>query len=110
MSSPTTISGARPAPSPRPARSALQRSHYEDVLVAKVRELPSAHEIERRYDQLNAFEKHLSENRRRILKFMLQISREEQRERLQDRLDDRGGGGSSTRRIWRIVNGGLRQA
>ena len=74
-----------------PARGTIgifNRSHYEDVLVAKVRKLVPTAEIERRYDQINAFEKHLSENGTRILKFMLHISREEQRERLQDRLND----------------------
>lgn len=74
-----------------PARGTIgifNRSHYEDVLIAKVRKLVPAHEIERRYEQINAFEKHLTENGTKILKFMLHISKEEQRERLQDRLDD----------------------
>ena len=66
----------------------FNRSHYEDVLVVKVRKLAPAEEIEPRYDQINAFEKMLVENGTRILKFMLHISKEEQRERLQERLDD----------------------
>lgn len=66
----------------------FNRSHYEDVLVAKVRKLAPAETIEQRYGQINAFEKHLSENGVAILKFMLHISKEEQRERLQERLDD----------------------
>lgn len=66
----------------------FNRSHYEDVLVVKVRELAPAEVIERRYEQINAFEKHLSENGVTILKFMLHISKAEQRERLQERLDD----------------------
>jgi len=66
----------------------FNRSHYEDVLVAKVRNLAPAAAIERRYDQINAFEQLLAENGVTILKFMLHISRDEQRERLQERLDD----------------------
>jgi len=66
----------------------FNRSHYEDVLVVKVRKLAPAAAIERRYDQINAFEKHLSENGVAILKFMLHISKDEQRERLQERLDE----------------------
>jgi PPK2 family polyphosphate:nucleotide phosphotransferase len=66
----------------------FNRSHYEDVLVVKVRKLAPEHAIEQRYAQINAFEKHLTENGVTILKFMLHISKEEQRERLQERLDD----------------------
>jgi PPK2 family polyphosphate:nucleotide phosphotransferase len=66
----------------------FNRSHYEDVLVVKVRGLAPAEQIERRYDQINAFEKHLSENGVTILKFMLHISKAEQKKRLQDRLED----------------------
>jgi PPK2 family polyphosphate:nucleotide phosphotransferase len=66
----------------------FNRSHYEDVLVARVRELAPIERIEQRYAQINAFEKHLVENGVTILKFMLHISKEEQRERLQARLDD----------------------
>ena len=66
----------------------FNRSHYEDVLVARVRKLAPANDIEARYEQINAFEKMLVENGTAILKFMLHISRDEQRERLQDRLDE----------------------
>ena len=66
----------------------FNRSHYEDVLVGRVRKLAPADEIERRYDQINAFEKTLTENGTAILKFMLHISRKEQGERLQARLDE----------------------
>jgi PPK2 family polyphosphate:nucleotide phosphotransferase len=66
----------------------FNRSHYEDVLVGRVRELAPADEIERRYDQINAFERMLTENGTIILKFMLHISRKEQGERLQERLDE----------------------
>jgi PPK2 family polyphosphate:nucleotide phosphotransferase len=66
----------------------FNRSHYEDVLVGRVRKLAPAEEIERRYDEINAFEKILSGNGTTILKFMLHISRTEQGERLQARLDE----------------------
>ena len=65
----------------------FNRSHYEDVLVVRVHEWVPMDEIEKRYDQINAFEKHLSENGVTILKFCLHISKEEQKQRLQDRLD-----------------------
>jgi PPK2 family polyphosphate:nucleotide phosphotransferase len=65
----------------------FNRSHYEDVLVVKVRNLAPANVVEERYEQINAFERHLSENGVTVLKFMLHISKEEQAERLQQRLD-----------------------
>lgn len=64
----------------------FNRSHYEDVLVVKVREFASADAIEHRYAQINDFERHLTENGTQILKFMLHISHETQGERLRDRL------------------------
>ena len=67
---------------------AFNRSHYEDVLVVRVNELIPEDVWSRRYDQINAFEAHLAENGTRILKFYLHISKEEQKERLQARLDD----------------------
>jgi PPK2 family polyphosphate:nucleotide phosphotransferase len=69
----------------------FNRSHYEDVLVGRVRKLAPADEIERRYDQINAFERMLTENGTTILKFMLHISGKEQGERLQARLDEAKG-------------------
>jgi PPK2 family polyphosphate:nucleotide phosphotransferase len=66
----------------------FNRSHYEDVLVGRVRKLAPKDVIEQRYEQINAFERMLTENGTTILKFMLHISRKEQRERLQDRLDE----------------------
>ena len=67
----------------------FNRSHYEDVLVVRVHKLVPAADLERRYEQINAFEKHLSENGVTILKFYLHISKAEQRQRLQERVDDR---------------------
>lgn len=66
----------------------FNRSQYEDVLVVKVRSLAPRAVIEKRYEQINAFEKHLTDNGTTVLKFMLNISKDEQRERLQARLDD----------------------
>jgi PPK2 family polyphosphate:nucleotide phosphotransferase len=66
----------------------FNRSHYEDVLVGRVRKLAPVEEIDRRYDDINAFEKILTGNGTAILKFMLHISRAEQGERLQARLDE----------------------
>ncbi len=73
---------------PRGCIGIFNRSHYEDVLVVRVHRLAPAAAIEQRYDQINAFEKHLSENGVTILKFFLHISQEEQRTRLQERIDD----------------------
>jgi PPK2 family polyphosphate:nucleotide phosphotransferase len=66
----------------------FDRSHYEDVLIARVRELAPSTEIERRYEAINAFEADLVENGTTIVKCMLHISAEEQKERLLARLDD----------------------
>ena len=66
----------------------FNRSHYEEVLVVKVRKLAPAEEIEARYGEINAFEKMLVENGTTVLKFMLHISKDEQRERLQARLEE----------------------
>lgn len=65
----------------------FNRSHYEDVLVVKVRKLAPKDVIEQRYDQINAFEKHLVENGTRVLKIMLHVSKEEQGVRLKERLE-----------------------
>jgi hypothetical protein len=51
--------------------------------------------IERRYDEINAFEKMLTDNGTRILKFMLHISKDEQAERLKERVEDGPSAGSS---------------
>lgn len=66
----------------------FNRSHYEDVLVVKVKGLAPPETIERRYGEINDFEKMLSANGTKILKFMLCISREEQAERLKERVED----------------------
>ena len=66
----------------------FNRSHYEDVLVVKVKGYASPEAIERRYDEINQFEKMLSQNGVKILKFMLNISKDEQAVRLKERVDD----------------------
>ena len=66
----------------------FNRSHYEDVLVVRVHNLVPPSVWRGRYEQINRFERHLSETGTRILKFFLHISKAEQRRRLQARLDD----------------------
>ena len=64
----------------------FNRSHYEEVLVAKVKKFVSPEAIERRYDEINRFEELIGENGTRVLKFMLNVSKEEQAVRLRDRI------------------------
>lgn len=66
----------------------FDRSHYEDVLVVRVHQLAPAAEIERRYDAINAFEENLAASGTVIVKCMLHISEETQKERLIARLED----------------------
>ncbi|WP_328751207.1 polyphosphate kinase 2 family protein [Streptomyces sp. NBC_00285] len=65
----------------------FDRSHYEDVLIARVRALAPPAEIERRYDEINRFEKSLTDDGVTVIKCFLHISYDEQRERLLKRLD-----------------------
>ena len=66
----------------------FDRSHYEDVLIARVRELAPHDEIERRYGAINDFEAELADSGVTLLKCMLHISPEEQKARLLARLED----------------------
>jgi PPK2 family polyphosphate:nucleotide phosphotransferase len=66
----------------------FNRSHYEDVLVVRVHELAPEKIWRKRYGQINDFEKMLTESGTTILKFFLNISKDEQRQRLQARIDD----------------------
>ncbi len=66
----------------------FNRSHYEDVLVARVDGLVQPGVWRRRYEQINDFERLLAESGTTVLKFFLHISKDEQKRRLQDRLDD----------------------
>ena len=65
----------------------FDRSHYEDVLIGRVRHLADDAEIERRYGAIVDFEKGLTNRGIRIVKVMLHISPDEQKERLAERLD-----------------------
>jgi PPK2 family polyphosphate:nucleotide phosphotransferase len=73
----------------------FNRSHYEDVLIARVHNLVPKSVWSERYAQINAFEKMLAENHVQILKFFLHISREEQRKRFNARIQD-------PKRNWKI--------
>ena len=66
----------------------FNRSHYEDVIIARVHDLAKPPVIERRYGIINAFEKELVKRGTTIVKFCLHISYDEQRRRLLDRLRD----------------------
>ncbi len=66
----------------------FNRSHYEDVLIVRVHKLVPDHQWRSRYDRINEFERLLVDSGVTIVKCYLHISREEQRERLQARLDD----------------------
>lgn len=66
----------------------FDRSHYEDVLVHRVRQLSPAEEIERRYGAINDFEAHVSGGGTRLIKVMLHIGSQEQKQRLAARLQD----------------------
>ena len=64
----------------------FDRSHYEDVLIQRVRSMAPPAEIERRYGAINDFERRLADEGTTIVKVMLHISKDEQRERLGERL------------------------
>ncbi|WP_030154570.1 PPK2 family polyphosphate kinase [Streptomyces sp. NRRL S-244] len=66
----------------------FDRSHYEDVLIARVRELVSRSQLNRRYAQINRFEQSLADDDVTLVKVFLHISYEGQRERLLARLDN----------------------
>lgn len=74
----------------------FNRSHYEEVLIVRVAKLLGGRRIPRkpadpwqeRYESIRDFEKHLARNGTLVLKFFLNVSREEQKERLLARLDD----------------------
>jgi PPK2 family polyphosphate:nucleotide phosphotransferase len=74
-----------------PAKGELvvfNRSHYEDVLVVRVHNLVSKDIWSQRYAQISSFEQMLAEEGTTILKFYLNVSKDEQKQRLQERLDD----------------------
>jgi PPK2 family polyphosphate:nucleotide phosphotransferase len=67
----------------------FNRSHYEDVIVPRVHKLVPRKIWSERYDQINEFESMLAEDAVVILKFFLHVSRDEQKKRLKQRLEDR---------------------
>lgn len=75
----------------------FDRSHYEDVLIQRVRGFAPPEEIERRYGAIAEFEKRIADEGVHIIKIMLHVSPEEQASRLLDRLDTPRSTGSTTR-------------
>lgn len=66
----------------------FNRSHYEDVLITRVHGLISDKVVKQRFDQIKEFEELLSENGTVILKFFLHISKDEQKKRLEERINN----------------------
>jgi len=80
----------------------FNRSHYEDVLVVRVHNLVSQKVLENRFDHINNFEKLLADEGTTIIKFFLHISKDEQKERLQERLD-------IPEKQWKFSSGDLKE-
>jgi PPK2 family polyphosphate:nucleotide phosphotransferase len=87
---------------PRGTIGVFNRSHYEDVLVVRVHGLVPEAVWRPRYEQIRQFEQILSQNGVTLLKFLLHISREEQRKRLWARLDD-------PEKYWKFAPGDLKE-
>ena len=87
---------------PRGVIGLFNRSHYEDVLVVRVNGLAPRTVWEDRYERINDFERHLAASGTIVIKFFLHISREEQRVRLLERLDD-------PRKNWKFNAGDLKE-
>ena len=66
----------------------FNRSHYEDIIQPRVHKTIHKSIWSQRYEHINAFERCLSDNSIRIIKFFLHISKEEQRKRLEERMND----------------------
>ncbi len=66
----------------------FNRSHYEDVLITRVHGLIPAKVVKQRFNQINEFEELLTENGTTILKFFLHISKDEQKKRLEERVNN----------------------
>jgi PPK2 family polyphosphate:nucleotide phosphotransferase len=78
----------------------FNRSHYEDVLIVRVHKQITPSVCRKRYDQINAFERLLVENGTTILKYFLYIDLDEQKQRLQERLED-------PTKVWKFKVGDL---
>jgi polyphosphate:nucleotide phosphotransferase, PPK2 family len=75
-----------------PGRGEMQifiRSHYEDILVPSVEKYITGDVIEKRFKQINNFEKLIESNNTRVLKFFLNVSKEAQKERLMERIESK---------------------
>jgi len=66
----------------------FNRSHYESLLVERVRKLAPKEALKRRYDEVNTFEQYLTDSNTTVLKFFLHISKAEQKRRIEERLRD----------------------
>lgn len=80
----------------------FNRSHYENVLVCRVDKIEPESIWRRHYDEINQFEKLLADSGTTIVKFYLHISKKEQKERFQDRLDE-------PEKNWKFSMGDLRK-
>jgi PPK2 family polyphosphate:nucleotide phosphotransferase len=80
----------------------FNRSHYEDVLIVKVHDWIDETECKRRYAQINDFERLLTETGTTIIKCFLNISKEEQKVRMQERLAD-------AKKTWKFNPGDLNE-
>jgi PPK2 family polyphosphate:nucleotide phosphotransferase len=80
----------------------FDRSHYEDVLIHRVHRWADAKELERRYRAINEFEARQESAGTRIIKVMLHISRDEQKNRLLARLDNPA-------KLWKYSSGDLKE-
>lgn len=80
----------------------FNRSHYEDVLIVRVHELAPEAVWRQRYDHINQFEQLLVDEGTTILKFYLHIDKDEQKERLQARLDE-------PHKRWKFAKGDLKE-
>jgi PPK2 family polyphosphate:nucleotide phosphotransferase len=80
----------------------FNRSYYEDVLVVRIHDLVPKEVWKKRYDQINDFERILTENGTVIMKFYLHISKDEQKKRLEERLNDPS-------KRWKFSEGDLKE-
>lgn len=80
----------------------FNRSHYEDVLVVRVHDLVPKEVWKERYDHINRFEELLTESGTTILKFFLYISKEEQKQRFENRLNN-------PEKVWKFAIGDVKE-
>lgn len=80
----------------------FNRSHYEDVLVVRVHKLVPKKVWSERYDEINRFEKYLTENGTTVLKFFLHIGKDEQKKRIEERIEN-------SAKHWKISEADLKE-